>query len=68
MTEHEAIDLALKVYHKHILPAGAYDEREGAIIQAMADLYKAGYELVPRFRPGLSVGDIERMKEEGVIY
>ena len=68
MNENQAIDLALRLHHKHILPSGPYDERETVVIQNMADLYKAGYEVVPAKMPVFKPGEIETFQKEGVIY
>lgn len=68
MNENAAIDLALRVYNKHILPTETYAERELVVIQVIADLYKAGYELVPKTVPKITLGEIEQMKEDGVVY
>ena len=73
MNENQAIDLALRLHHKHILPSGPYDERETVVIQNMADLYKAGYEVVPAKRElklggTISREDVETLLKDGVIY
>ena len=68
MTEQNAIKLAIELSEKHIYPAEMRDEREATIVQIIADIYKNGYEVVARFKPAISLGDIERMKLEGVEY
>jgi len=68
MTEQKAIELALELAGKHIIPAEDWEERETQIFQTIADLYKAGYEVVPAFRPNVLPGDIERMKTDGINF
>lgn len=68
MTENEAIKLAVENSEKHFMPIDKREDYELAVIQTIGDIYKMGYEVVPRFVTKLTLGDIERMKEEGVIY
>ena len=68
MTENEAIELGLRLHSRHIVPGDNVERDETTITQNIADIYRAGYELVPRFQPRLSMGEIQRMKEEGVVY
>lgn len=69
MKEQEAIELGLRLSSRHIVPAELKDERELTIIQLMGDLYKAGYEVVPRIQlVGLPGETLEQMRKDGVCY
>ena len=68
MTTKEANDLAMKWVDEAPVSETSREYMVSSVSWFLWELDKRGYEIVPRFRPGLSVGDIERMKEEGVIY
>ena len=68
LSEKEAIEKDLEMSARHIVPIDKREDYELARIQGIGDWYKAGYQLVPRFQTGLTMGDIQRMKEEGVAY
>jgi hypothetical protein len=71
MEEKRAIELMLMLAEKHIVPPEKVDDRDSIVIQIGADLYKAGYEIVPR-KPKdyqLPTSDaLEQMRKDGVIY
>ena len=68
MTEDRAIDLALKLTGKRIVPGENREQFETGVIQTIATLYLNGYEVVPRFKPLISLGDIKQMAVDEVIY
>ena len=68
MTEDKAIDLALKLTGKRVIPGENRDDFDTVVIQTIATLYLNHYEVVPRFMPKLSASDIKQMKEHSVIY
>ena len=68
MTEDKAIDLALKLTGKRIIPGENRDDFDTAVIQTIATLYLNGYEVVPRFMPQITPGDLKQMEQDNVIY
>lgn len=68
MTEDKAIELALKLTGKRVIPGENREDFDTAVIQTIATLYLNGYEIVPRFMPKITLGDIKQMEREGVIY
>lgn len=69
MKEQEAIELGLRLLERHLFEYEMREERELTIIQLMGDLYKAGYEVVPRVRlVGLPGETLEQMRKDGVCY
>ena len=73
MTEQKAIELALELARKHIIPADVREDRETPIIQVIADMYGLGYEVVPakrEFKLGdtISREDVMQMLRDKVAY
>ena len=68
MTEDKAIELAVKLMGKRIIPSDNWEDAETRVIQTIAVLYLNGYEVVPRFKPRITAGEIEQMKADSVIY
>ena len=68
MTEDKAIDLALELTGKRVIPGENRDDFDTAVIQTIATLYLNGYEVVPRFMPKITLGDIKQMEQDNVIY
>ena len=68
MTEDKAIDLALKLTGKRVIPGENRDDFDTAVIQTIATLYLNGYEVVPRFMPKITLGGLKQMEQDNVIY
>jgi hypothetical protein len=73
MTEEKAIELALELARKHIIPADVREDRETPIIQVIADMYGLGYEIVPvkrelKLGDSISREDVAQMLRDKVAY
>lgn len=68
MTESKATEKAIEFAEKHFVPLDKRDDYEWAFIQCVGDFYRAGFEIVPVFKPNVGLGDIQRMADEKVIY
>ena len=69
MTEDKAINISLSQWEKRIIPTEEErDKAEIYAIQTIAMFYRDGYEIVPRFKPRITAGEIEQMKADSVIY
>ena len=68
MTEDKAIDLALKLTGKRVIPGENRDDFDTVVIQTIATLYLNHYEVVPRFMPQITPGDLKQMEQDNAIY
>ena len=70
LTENEAISWAVDFWESRVMPKDLKEDRQVAAVQLVAGFYKSGGKMcVPAtLGMGLTAGDIQRMKEEGVAY
>jgi len=57
MTESKAIGLALELVRRHIFHPDEKEVIETGAIQLIADLYKAGYEVINKVSPAIELGE-----------
>jgi hypothetical protein len=67
MTESKANDLGMELIDRAALSETTKDVTFSAVAWFIHALYKSGYEIVPRL-PTVTLGDIERMKEDGINF
>lgn len=68
MTEQQAIEFCLGIYGRHLVPADNKEGVEMTIIQLVGDIYRQGYRIVPDFQVSVTLGDIEQMRKDDVVY
>lgn len=68
MTQNEATELGYRLIKDSPVSDNTRGYLEASLPYIVQRFYLAGCELVPVFKPNLTAGDIEKMKEEGVIY
>jgi len=68
MNQSSANDLAMGMVEKANMGEPTKDMTYSAVAWFIYQLYKENYEVVPRFMPKITLGDIKQMEQEGVIY
>ena len=68
MNQKDAEGLGYRLLKGSPLSEEARSYVESSLPYILKRYYDAGYEVVPRFKPNITMGEIEKMKEDGVIY